>query len=394
MVLLNNFVYQSADFTQPIYVPGGRLDFSPQNINLSHFNVKAGQSEFNLHGKVTNYLNYIFKDGILGGDLQLNSNYVNLNELLQLQVQKEENPVESESEVKPGETESQKLVFNIPQNIDFTFRSNIGRANLDRITISKINGLITAKQGKLILNGLNMNMLDGELKITGSYENTALNQPLFDFGFDIVQFDIPQAFQSLSGLRNMMPVAGQSTGKFSSNLTLNGRMNEQLKLIPVSVDGKGVFSTENLQINNSGVFDQLKGILQAERLEQVKIEDFNASFTVNDGNLLLRPFTTKIAGQETNIAGSLNAQNLLHMRLDFNIQRDAFGDDIQSILSAIPGNKNITVVPAGVEIEGPVGKPEVKMDLSATRKTIADATKDDLQKSLNKLGEGLKKIFK
>ncbi|MCG6186365.1 AsmA family protein [Maribellus maritimus] len=391
VVLLDNFVYETADLTQPVYVPGGSLNFSPKSINLSQFNVKVGQSDFNLRGNVTNYLNYVFKDGTLAGDLQLNSGFVNLNEMLSLQVQKEDNQNVAET---TEESESEKLVFDIPENIDFTFRSNIQRASLDRIAISNIKGLITAKEGKLMLNGLNMNMLNGQLSMTGSYENTAQNQPFFDFGFDIIEFDIPQAFQSLSGMQNMVPVAGQSTGKLSTNLKLNGRLSEQFKLIPASVDGNGIFSTKNLQINNSNVFDQLKGILKAEKLQNVAIEDFKANFTVQDGNLLLRPFKTKIAGQETNISGSLNARNLLSMRLDFNIQRDAFGADIQSILSAIPGNKNITVVPAGVVIEGPVGKPDVKMDLSATRKTITDATKDDLQKSLNKLGEGLKKLFK
>jgi bifunctional DNase/RNase len=394
VILLDNFVYESASLTQPVLVPAGNLDFSPQSINLSQFNVKVGQSDFNLRGKVTNYLNYIFKDGILAGDLQLNSNYVNLNELLRLQVQEQQPETPAETESTTEEAGPENLAFDVPENVDFTFRSNIQRASFDRVAISNINGLITAREGKLILNGLNMNMLDGELKMTGSYENTAQNQPLFDFGFDIVKFDIPLAFQSLSGMQNMIPVAGQSTGKFSTNLKLNGRLNEKLKLIFTSVDGTGLLNTENLQINNSDVFNQLKGILKAEKLQQVAVDDFKANFTVQDGNLLLRPFNTKIAGQETQIAGSLNAQNLLDMRLDFNIQRDAFGSDIQSILSAIPGNKNITVVPAGVIIKGPVGKPEVKMDLSATRKTITEATKDDLQKSLNKLGDGLKKLFK
>jgi hypothetical protein len=45
-------------------------------------------------------------------------------------------------------------------------------------------------------------------------------------------------------------------------------------------------------------------------------------------------------------------------RLDFNVNRDAFGTDIQNVLSVIPGNKNITVVPAGVNISGPVVNPK------------------------------------
>jgi len=51
------------------------------------------------------------------------------------------------------------------------------------------------------------------------------------------------------------------------------------------------------------------------------------------------------------------------------------------------------VVPAGVIIEGPVGNPEVNMDLSETRKYITNATKDELQNTIDKLGKGLRKLF-
>ncbi len=398
IVLLDNFLYDSPGFTQKIMVPSGKLDFSPQNVNLSQFNMKVGQSDFNLSGKVYNYLNYIFKDGIIRGDLQLASSFVNLNEILRLQ--KEEESVATEP-LKSAETKTdpatgapaENLVFDIPKNIDITFRSNIEKAVYDRLPISNINGLITAKNGKLILNGLNMNMLDGELKLTGSYENTPQNKPLVDLGFEVLKFDIPMAFQSLTGFRKMLPVAGQSQGKFSTTVKMKGQLSETLKLLPVSVDGSGLFNTENLRIVDSPVFGELKGILKADKLKNVTIDDFNANFVVEDGNLLLKPFTTKIAGQETKITGSLNAQNLLDMRMDFKLEREAFGTDIQTILSAIPGNKTITVLPAGVTIKGPVGKPEVKMDLSDTRKTITNATKEGLKNSLDKLGGGLKKLL-
>jgi hypothetical protein len=235
--------------------------------------------------------------------------------------------------------------------------------------------------------------LDGALKVTGSYQNTPQDHPLVDFGLDIVQFDIPLAYRSVNGIQQMLPVAGHSKGKFSSSLKMKGQLSEFNKLIPSSVDGNGLFSTVDLEILNSPIFNQLKGILKSEKLQNVKIDDFKANFTVDTGNLLLKPFKTKVAGQETQIAGSLNAENLLNMRLDFNLEREAFGPDIQNILKVIPGNEKIKIVPAGVVIKGPVGKPEVTMDLSETKKAITDATKDDIQKSLNKLGKGLKKLF-
>ncbi|WP_303917655.1 AsmA family protein [Draconibacterium sediminis] len=387
VVLLSNFVYDSPDLTQQVVIPSGQMDFSPQNINLGNFILKVGESDFRLSGKVSNYLNYVMKDGVLKGNLQLNSNYVNLNELLRLQV------MEEEAE-QNAETELETLAFDVPENIDITFRSSINRAVFNRIPITDIKGEVRAVDKKLILDGLDMNMLDGKMTMNGSYENTAQNQPLFDFGFDIAGFDIPTMYHTVAGFRKLIPGAGNSTGKLSTSLGMKGRLSPQLKLIAATTNGNGSFSTNNVEINDSPLFNQLSGILKKEKLRNVTIGDFTANLTVEDGSLLLRPFTTKVIGQETTIRGSLNAESLLDMRLDFNVEREMFGPDIQKILAVLPGNEKITMLPAGVILKGPVGDAKVNLDLSATQKAVTDATKDDLKNSLNKLGDGLKKLFK
>jgi hypothetical protein len=232
------------------------------------------------------------------------------------------------------------------------------------------------------------------LNVNGSYKNSQQNQPFIDFGIGVLNFDIPTAYRSLSGFRSMLPGAGSSTGKFSSNIKINGRLTPEFKFIPASVNGKGSFSTKDLQIIDSKIFSQLKGILKAEKLRNVVVDDFKAHFTVVNGNMELRPFKTKVAGQETSVRAALNVENLIDMRMDFNVKRDAFGPDIQNILALIPGNEKIKVVPAGVIITGPVGKPKVEMDLSEAKKTIMNATKDDIKNTINKLGNDIMKLFK
>ena len=404
IIYLENFLYDSPKLTQKILVPSGKLDFSAQNVTLSQFNMKVGQSDFNLSGKVYNYLNYIFKNGVLQGDLQLASSFVNFNELFRLQKKTksniEDNKKSAETRVNstnPASTNTQespdKLVFDVPQNIDFTFRSNIEKAVFDKLPISNINGEITARNGKIILNGLNMNMIDGSLKLTGSYENTPKNQPFVDFALEMNKFDIPLAYQSLTGFQKMMPIAGQSQGKISTMLNMKGQLTPAFKIIPASVDGNGFFNTENLKIFESPVFEQLKGVLRPEKLKNVEIEDFKANFIIKNGNVDLKPFQTKVAGQEATVFGTLSAENLLNMRLDFKVNRDAFGTDIQNILSVIPGNEKITALPAGVLINGPVAKPDVKVDLTEARKTVANAAKDGIQDSLKKFGKSIQKLF-
>lgn len=402
IVLLDNFLFDSRQLNQKVVVTAGKLDFSPQNVNLSQFNMKLGQSDFNLTGKVSNYLNYILKDGILKGDLQLVSSFVNINELLRIRnknfkVTENGKPASNQTtEVSITSNEpaaSEKLAFDIPKNVDITFHSKIEKAVFDKLPMSEITGLITAKNGKLLLNGLNLKTLDGELKLSGSYENTQQNQPLVDFNMDVNGFDIPVAFQSLSGFQKMAPIAAQSEGKLSTALKIKGQLTPSFKIIPATIDGTGMFGTKNLRIINSPVFKELKGILKPEKLQNVTIDDFTANFNIENGNIDLKPFKTKVAGQETTMFGTLSAENLLNMRLDFKITRDAFGTDVQNVLSAIPGNKTITMLPAGVNISGPVGKPAVKVDLSEATKIVTNAAKEGLKDSVNQLGKELKKLF-
>ncbi|MCK3685282.1 AsmA-like C-terminal region-containing protein [Maribellus sp. YY47] len=392
-VSLQNFVYETPELTQPVLVPKGNLSFSPDKITLSEFLMQLGESDFRLSGTVSNYLNYFLKEGVLNANLQLNSKRVNLNELLRLQAEDVAVSDTKAEKSAANEEEDNVLAFDVPDKINVTFRSDIDNAVFNRIPIRNITGVIKAADQKLTLQNLTMDMLEGKMNMNGSYKNTPDNKPIFDFGFDISSFDIPTMFRTLSGFKNMLPGAGNSTGKLSSKFALKGQLGEKLSLIPASANGSGTFSTQNLEIVNSPVFNQLNGIIKAEKLKDIRVADFVANLNVENGNLLLKPFKTKVIGQETTVAGTLSVENLIDMRLDFNVERDAFGPDIQKILAVIPGNEKIKMLPAGVVINGPVGNPKVSPDLSKTTKAVTDATKDDVKNSLDKLGKGLLKLI-
>ena len=139
-------------------------------------------------------------------------------------------------------------------------------------------------------------------------------------------------------------------------------------------------------------------LFKSEILKNVKVDDFNANIEVVEGGIHLKPFTTKISDQEVTVSGILNTSNLLDMKLDFMVEREAFGPDIENILKILPGEERINVLPATVMLKGPVGKPEVSINLEEARKQITEevkkSAKEDIQKSLNKIGEGLRNILK
>ncbi len=393
-IVLNNFVFNNKNFTQPVYVTEGRLDFAPDKINLRQMDMKIGQSDMALSGLITDYYPYFFSNGTLQGSMQLNSNYLNLNELMQLQAENAP-PVAAAAQPAPASAVS---AFKVPGMVNMSVRADVKRALYDRLNISNINGLVTINDGIMDLKGVNMNLLDGELRLAGSYANTLENKPKVDMAINLINFDIPTAFQSLKLVRNYLPIAAQSKGRFSTTLNLKGQLSESMELMMPSLNGSGLFQSANVQVLNSPVFNKIKSVLNEEKLRDLRIDDFVANFTIENGNLVLKPFETKVAGQQAIFAGRLNVENLIEMQIGFLISRDALSKNIENTLGMLPGQKNIQMIPVGIAITGPVKDPEVKVDLSdataLVKQEVKNATKEELQKTINRLGDGLRKLLK
>jgi hypothetical protein len=400
-IVLNNFVYNSKELTQPVKVSSGRLDFAPDRINLRQMDMNIGQSDLAFSGTVTDYYPYIFSKGTLRGTMQLSSNYLNLNELIQLPVEatpQQTAQVAVSNDNRNNQTPTSATAFNVPEQISLSIQTDVKRALYDKLNISNIAGQVSINEGKLDLRGVNMNLLDGEMRIAGSYANTPQNKPLVDMVIELVRFDIPTAFQSLNLVRTYLPIAQQSKGRFSTTLNLKGQLDENMELIMPSLNGTGLFNSFNVQVMNSPVFNKIKTVLNEEKLRDLRIDDFAANFIIENGNLVLRPFETKVAGQQAVFAGRLNVDNLIDMQIGFLINRDALSKNIENTIGFLPGQQNIQIIPVGIAIKGPVKDPSVNVDLSdakaLVKQEVKNATKEELQKTINRLGDGLRKLLK
>jgi Ca2+-binding RTX toxin-like protein len=105
-----------------------------------------------------------------------------------------------------------------------------------------------------------------------------------------------------------------------------------------------------------------------------------------------------IADQEATIGGTLSADRQINMVMDFKVNREDLGGDINKGLGFIPGSDNIKMVDASVILKGALTKPEVSLDLSKARAQIEQevkkATKEQVKETTKKIGDELKKLFK
>jgi hypothetical protein len=120
---LSNLKYVDPELTQPVYIQKGNIDFNLAEINLSQLMVKVGESDMSLTGKLSNFLDYYNSKGILEGSLQMKSGFLNVNELMNLQV----------AEKKPEGTTAQNTgselkAFTVPADLKLNFNTSIAKA--------------------------------------------------------------------------------------------------------------------------------------------------------------------------------------------------------------------------------------------------------------------------
>jgi hypothetical protein len=381
-VSLRNFEYTSKSLTQKVVISTAEIKLIPKTITLTNFSGNMGPSDFSANGSISNYWPYILKKGTLTGNLNLNSRNLDVNVL-------------TPTSTKPDTTLKSKP-FEIPENINLVIKAMVDRMNFDKLNITALNGTATLKSRKVVLEGLNMNMLDGKMLISGDYRTPKDQPPVFDLKMNIKNFDVPSAFKSIGTIRYLIPMAGESTGSFDSDLTLSGKLADDYSPVYSTLNGDGLLSTRNIELVGTGLFSEIAKYFRKDMFRQITINDFTTKFKMINGGLAIAPFNTRIAGQEVVISGKQSAAKALDYRLDFKVNKTDLSEDVNKYFGFIPGTENIQKLPIGVVINGTMTKPDVKVDLAEAKKLVETEFKKkagmEIKDAIKNLG--LDKLFK
>lgn len=389
-ITLKDVLFKNSDFPTGILIPSGDITITPAQLNLKNLQMKINSSDFSLQGYLANYLPYFFKNQTLKGNFTLNSNNLNLNEFMASTHTIK--PEATKDTIVPKTTSATpSSVLEIPKNIELTVNTNIKKILFDNLTISNIKGNINTAAGIAILRNLNMDMLTGNMNMNGSYNTANPSKPSVDFNLRATDLDINSAYNAFSFIKQSMPIAVNCSGKISATMKFSANLDQAMSPIMTTANGGGSLSTAGFLINDNPALNQLATLLKNEELSRISIGNLKVDFKIEHGNIIVEPFTTKLAGNSTTIQGSQTVDGNIDYTLSMNIARKYFGKDIDNVLKAIPGANNIQALDVDVKIGGTLSKPTVKPDLSKALKAIQKEAGKELKNSILK---GLDKLFK
>jgi hypothetical protein len=315
-MLASNFNYAGKNVPMPVSVPSARMSFSPKNISLTGLTATVGKSDFKASGTVSNYLSYFFKkDQPLEGSFNVASGLIDVNELLGP-------PVVSGNEKK---TDAKLSVFEVPGNIDFTLTASAGRILYDNYNISDASGVLKVKDKTVYFKDMGMKMLDGSLKMNGSYATIDPKKPKVDIDFGIEKMDIQQAFTAFNTVKLLAPVAKFAKGVFSTNLKFNSDLDEHMMPVYSSINAEGLTNIIQAVLEGLEPLNKLAASLSSDKFKKLELNNVMTKFRISEGRLNVSPFDIKKEGIVMNVQGSNGLDQSIDYQLALNVPRALLG---------------------------------------------------------------------
>ena len=348
-----------------------RLDFTPRRVNLANFNAVLGDTDVSLNGALENFIPFVFKGSTVRGNLDLKSNKIDLNQFMGGgDKEKEEKPEEPQ---KTSEETEPMAVIEVPKNIDFALNVNIGTILFDKLNITNTTGAVLVRDGKVQMQKLNLNLLQGGMTLNGEYSTQDVKAPAVNFDMDIRRFDVTSALSSFSMLENILPQPQNYAGQVSANLTLTGILDSHMSPILDTVASKGQLLTHNLKILNSEMFGKMADLLKNDSWRTPTLNNTTIKYEIKDGRLWVDPTTINVAQTRLELSGSQGLDMSLDYKINAAVPMSSVGRGASDVLSKIPGGANVREIKVTGLIGGTTTKPEVSLSIADMASSVAQA---------------------
>jgi len=135
---------QTSALSQKISINNARLIFNNQFVELPALTMQIGKNDFSATGRLENFVAYALQNKILKGNLNISSNYLNMNDFMS-------------NTTEPATTDTNSTSMNIiriPANIDFEMQANVKKLLYEKMVFDNVKGQLTAANSELRMSNI------------------------------------------------------------------------------------------------------------------------------------------------------------------------------------------------------------------------------------------------
>ena len=238
--------------------------FTPKYLQLSETTVNIGKNDITADSRFENYIGYALKGTTLKGNLNIRSNYFNLNDFMAASA---DEATASETASTDSVATAATGIMEVPRNIDFQMDANLKQVLFDNSTAN-------------------------------------VKKPEMKAGFKLSNIGFAQAYKELDMVQKMAPIFENLKGNFSGSINILTDLDATMSPVLNTMQGDGSLSTRDLSLSGVKAIDEIADAVKQPSLKDMKVKDMTLDFTIKDGRVETKPFDIKMGDYTLNLSGS------------------------------------------------------------------------------------------
>jgi uncharacterized protein involved in outer membrane biogenesis len=369
-VEVGNLTLKGRDLPHPLAIRQASLRLAPERAELRAFRGTIGSSDLQASGTLVNLLAFAMRNDTLRGTATVRSNRFNLDEW------------------KSGKEDLQ--IIPVPPKIDFGLDATVGELLYGKLAMTNARGRLRIKDQRLTLEDFRTNVLGGEIGLVGFYETTSPAKPTFDVGLKMARVDIPTAFQALTTVQLLAPVARYAVGSVTTELHLNGALGQNMVPFFPSLSGRGSLQTSRLVLKDFPPLERVVDLTKLQLLDNPTLEALRATFQIRDGRLFVEPFAVKLGATTMNVSGSNGSDQSLRYNLNLRVPRSELGEAANQALAGLlskAGKAGLDIraapeIALGIQLGGTVTSPTVTADVGSAASSVREGAEQAVRQAV------------
>lgn len=362
---------------EPDEAPVAEEDFSlPENINFTLTTNLAKVVVENITLEDINGQLYL-RNGILGGQVRLMSEYVDLNPWMT----DEEVPAREE-EAEPSEDVGYEPI-EIPGFLDLRLLARFDRVLYQDIEMRDVQGTVAIENRSVKLENLRMNTLDGRIVANGRYSTPQGERPQMFFDLDLSDVAISDTWDKFVTVQRFVPIARQMDGTYDAKVQLASPLGPDFMPIWGEFTSTGSLDIPRATVQNFPPLKALADALNQPKYKELLLLDIHPSYQIMDGRFYVKPIKFNVGDSWFTVSG----YNTLENELNYDVLVQMPAGQVNTLTSAVGGLAGLNlgsveeVVLSG-KILGTMTEPRVKLNVAETVKGVVGGAVQQAQEQL------------
>lgn len=371
-------------------MPGTRLRFNMNEVQLDSAVLKLGRSDMKLTGNITNLARSFFKKEEMKAQLLVTSDLINCNQLIQaldagtayrervkagyrdtisgLEDDMEQLEVISDSITYQGNNS----LFIVPAGIDLTFQTDIKKVLFGKLELDSIHGEVVMRNQCIELSDLDLRSSAANMSTSAIYKATDTVRAYTGFSLQMHDIRIDSLVHLMPSLDTLFPMLRSFAGTVDFHIAADAWLDSTMMIELPTLRAAAYLDGRDLVLMDGETFSEISKMLMFKNKKRNLIDSISVDLTVKDGTVEIFPFLVEIDRYKAAVGGEHN----IDMTFKYHI----------SIL------KSPLPFKAGVDISGSLDKMKFRITKAKykdifmpSRKAKVDSTQLNLKKRIREM---------